>query len=384
MVVFFRTITIVVLLLTFELAIAQIQILMPGDVVIVGYNFKDPDEFSLLTLVNLQAGTQLYITDAGWDEQTSSFRKGEGLITYTVPSGGISTGQQIVYPYAPGFQTQGMNGFFGLSMAGDQLLVFQGNIASPNFIFGINDFNGNWQSHLDLINNQTSHLPSALVSGYTALAINSFLQARFDCVNLQLDKVSFLKQLSNPANWIKVTDRVDLPLEACNFTSLPLVVIKWDYQFINQEQLLLNVKYANENKQNISWVLEDAELECVFKEDSYTCKLPSFLADQFLLKPCLNTENVTQCGLYRLLQRAPRSIFYFTHTEIGGTIRVIYEEENELEQPGQYYLFDFLGRLIAQDELSNSFTIGNLKQGGYLLKVHSGKSRKELKIWVVN
>ena len=71
---------------------AQAQtVLLPGDLVIVGYNATDPDDFAFTPLVNLEAGTQFKFTDNGW-QPTGGFRLTEGICTYTAPAGGVPRG----------------------------------------------------------------------------------------------------------------------------------------------------------------------------------------------------------------------------------------------------------------------------------------------------
>ncbi|MDO7874292.1 hypothetical protein Q5H93_06070 [Hymenobacter sp. ASUV-10] len=56
--------------------------LQAGDVLLLGYNAQDPDDFAFTPLVNLEAGTQLKFTDNGW-QPTGGFRLTEGICTYT-------------------------------------------------------------------------------------------------------------------------------------------------------------------------------------------------------------------------------------------------------------------------------------------------------------
>jgi hypothetical protein len=70
-------------------------VLQPGDVAIIGYNFKDPDQFSFIFLKEVLAGTVLYITDCGYDTTIDAFRPGEGLLTYTTPLGGKAAGEVV-------------------------------------------------------------------------------------------------------------------------------------------------------------------------------------------------------------------------------------------------------------------------------------------------
>ncbi|MBC7487407.1 MAG: T9SS type A sorting domain-containing protein [Cytophagaceae bacterium] len=281
------------------------QTLVPGDLVVVGYNFKDPDEFSVLPLVNLQAGSQFFITDCGWNANTVGFRPGEGLITYTVPSGGIMAGQQIHYPNDAGFATQGVSGFFGLSVAGDQLLIFQGSFLSPQFLFGLTDYNGGWLSTSFSPTNQSSHLPAGLIAGQNALELDEFLQAQFECAFPFSNREEFLRRLTNPSQWMKATDRIILPIMGCGFDVLTENSLEWNYKMEYDERLLLFVSSLMPPKE-ISWWYHTTDgakaLTCrQLDVNRFECELPENLSDPLLIRPCRTELN--HCEKYKRIDR---------------------------------------------------------------------------------
>ena len=59
--------------------------LSAGDIVIVGFNMDDPDEFAFVPLVGLTSGTEIKFTDNGWFA-AGGFRATVDKITYTAPS----------------------------------------------------------------------------------------------------------------------------------------------------------------------------------------------------------------------------------------------------------------------------------------------------------
>jgi hypothetical protein len=193
--------------------------LQPGDVAVIGYNFKDPDQFSFIFLTNVAAGTELLITDCGYDLATNAFRVGEGYLRYTVPIGGKKIGEIVTFPDDGGFVTQGVSGFFGLSVDGDQLLFFQGSFLSPRFIYALSVSTGAWQS--GATDNNSSSLPLGLVDGVTALAQTKIVNSRLDCTGVAIDKSLFLTQITNEARWSRSnTTRVQLPDITCDYTQL--------------------------------------------------------------------------------------------------------------------------------------------------------------------
>jgi hypothetical protein len=194
-------------------------ILQPGDVAVIGYNFKDPDQFSFIFLKDVAAGTVIYITDCGYDAPTAAFRVGEGYLTYTVPAGGIKTGKIITYPDDAGFIKQGVSGFFGLSVDGDQLIFFQGSFTAPVFIYALSVDTGGWQTSAS--DNNTSALPPGLTNGTTALAQTRVVNSRLNCTGIAIDKSLFLTQITDISKWERSnTTRVALPDLTCDYTVL--------------------------------------------------------------------------------------------------------------------------------------------------------------------
>ena len=120
------------------------QILNTGDVVIIGYGVDisvtpSTDEFSWLPLVNLDAGTKLYFTDAGYNAIDNKFMgaglNDEILIRYIVPAGGLVAGTVMTlteatipadYTVVNGTQFgTDYNSLLTLANSGDQIFVFQ-------------------------------------------------------------------------------------------------------------------------------------------------------------------------------------------------------------------------------------------------------------------
>jgi len=195
----------------------------PGDIAIIGYNFKDPDQFSFVFLHEAEPGTIIYFTDSGYDEAKNGFREGEGIVTYTVPASGHKIGDVVTYPDNGNFKTQGVSGFFGLSTLGDQIFIYQGTFTNPIFIFGLNVYNGSWQT--TNITNNNSSLPPGLIDGYTAIAFTGkMINARFNCMNtLGWSKDQFLKSLAMEHNWDgSQSNRYTLPDKLCTYTALPI------------------------------------------------------------------------------------------------------------------------------------------------------------------
>ena len=230
------------LLSFYPCAYAQTQ-LQPGDVAVIGYNFKDPDQFSFIFLKDVVAGSILHITDSGYDATSAAFRVGEGYLTYTVPAGGKKVGEVITYPNDPSFVKQGVSGFFGLSIDGDQLIFFQGTFLIPVFIYALTVSNDGWQSAL--INNNTSNLPPGLIDGVTALAQSEIINSRLNCTGVALEKLLFLTQITDEARWDRSnTTRVTLPDITCDYTPLNIKVNEIYIDAVDTKRVIASEGYT--------------------------------------------------------------------------------------------------------------------------------------------
>lgn len=120
-------------------------VLTQGDIAVFWFQGDTPDSFAFTTFVDVLPGTQILFTDCG-AVPAGTFDPagcGEGAFVYTVPAGGLTIGDIILYDdTAPGpdFADYGgdaiINGTSGMSLStgGDQITVFQGTGVSPTFI----------------------------------------------------------------------------------------------------------------------------------------------------------------------------------------------------------------------------------------------------------
>lgn len=121
------------------------QNLNPGDIIVIGYAADTGtattayNEFTWVPLVNLEAGTKIYFTDAGYNTIDAEFMgtgvNDEILFRYIVPFGGLAAGsvmtvteQNVPENYTVISGTKFGNDFnslLTLPNAGDQITVFQ-------------------------------------------------------------------------------------------------------------------------------------------------------------------------------------------------------------------------------------------------------------------
>ncbi len=166
----------------------QATVLSPGDIAIIGFNFDNPDQFAFVLLTDITAGTEIHFTDDGW-LASGGFRTGEGEDIWTA-SADMSAGTVVTVT------ASGM----ALSSSGDQIIAFQGTLASPTLIYALNSDGTGWQT--DATSSNTSALPAGLTDGYTAIALSEIDNAQYDIANGSAGtKDALLNLIGSTANW---------------------------------------------------------------------------------------------------------------------------------------------------------------------------------------
>ncbi len=223
---------------------AGAQTLVAGDIVILGISADTGNptgEFCWMPLVNLNSGTVIYFTDAGWNDLDNAFMgatlASESLIRFTVPASGILAGvPQVVsnwtataptnYQNITGTKCGERGAGFSLPNSGDQIIVFTSTTATNNASFGTLGFftpifaatsatmswtsaTGNTASYnSSSTRNNVSNLPDGLTDGQTALAVgtnNGELEEsdniRYEGVPASGSRAVMLAAIANRANW---------------------------------------------------------------------------------------------------------------------------------------------------------------------------------------
>ncbi|MDR4516506.1 MAG: ExeM/NucH family extracellular endonuclease [Nitrosomonas sp.] len=180
-------------------------VLSAGDIAIIGFNFDNPDEFAFVSLVDLEVGTEIKFTDNGW-LSTNAFRSTEGTFSWIAPAP-VSAGT-VINPAVSSVL---------FSASGDQILAYQGDETNPTFLYAVNSEGaGVWQS--DATNSNTSALPSGLVNGETAVALDEIDNAVY--VGPTSDtKAALLAAIGDKTNWTGDNSiRQTIPNTAFNVT----------------------------------------------------------------------------------------------------------------------------------------------------------------------
>ncbi|WP_346238995.1 hypothetical protein ABDK00_009710 [Niabella insulamsoli] len=239
------TLTIASLLISFTLL--SIRVLAQpnaGDMVVLGIDGVN-DKITFATLVDIPSGTELKITDRGWDNATNAFTTsmtGDGVVTWTtgenidagdifslVLGGSDNTPATALVNITKNTNLTSQITVSGYSVtntivsSGEQALIYRGSDTNPYFIFGLNA-SGNinldanyWQTSITLSLVQST-LPNGvgsqnnLTAGLNAVGIltnpsgTSTAEQQFDNVYYngpvsQGNKATWLTRIANNGNW---------------------------------------------------------------------------------------------------------------------------------------------------------------------------------------
>ena len=166
------------------------------------------DAFSFVFLRDVEAGTVVNFTDNGW-LASGGFRSGENTVTYTA-SAAITAGTVVTLT--------GLD----LDAAGDQIIAYQGDPATPTILHLVDFGDGNNTVAGDATNDNTTALPPGFTLGVNAVAV------AFDS-SLYAGPISgspegLFAALNNSANWF---DSDALPV-AFNFDARPIIDLDSD------------------------------------------------------------------------------------------------------------------------------------------------------------
>ena len=161
-------------------------LLSVGDIAIVQYNSSTTDSFTFVFTRDVEAGTVVNFTDNGW-LAAGGFRAGEGTVTYTAAAA-ITAGTIVTLT--------GLN----LDDAGDQIIAYQGDPATPTILYVVDLADGNNTVAGDATNDNTTALPPGFTLGLNAVAVG-FDNAIYAGPN-RGSAAELSRAVSNSANWI--------------------------------------------------------------------------------------------------------------------------------------------------------------------------------------
>lgn len=182
-----------------------------GDMAFVGYRMNassTEDQIALVTFVDIAAGTMINFTDAKYTTNTQP--QCTGGFTWTanscLPAGSVITIQTDTLVTNTGTAT---GSGFGLSSGGDQVIVYTGTAANPNYITALSS--KGWVAQNTSCSGSDSMLPAGLTDMVTASNLSTApgndsgntVNAYYSGV--QTGTVAELKaSILNPANWTGV------------------------------------------------------------------------------------------------------------------------------------------------------------------------------------
>ena len=196
---------------TFTTIAVQTQF-QAGDLAFVGYrtNASTEDEIAFITFVDIEPGTFIHFTDAKYTSNPQP-QCPNGIVwtvgaNECVPAGSVITIETDGLISNKGTVT---GSGFGLSSGGDQVIVYTGDAAAPNYITALSS-NG-WVATNTSCSGSLSMIPAGLADGTTAFnsstapgnvsgnAVNAYYNG------IQTGSYADLKTaILNPANWIAV------------------------------------------------------------------------------------------------------------------------------------------------------------------------------------
>ncbi|MEL7122896.1 MAG: hypothetical protein AAFO07_25840, partial [Bacteroidota bacterium] len=178
--------------------------LTAGDVAIISVQTDGTKGFNFVFLADIGAGTEVFFTDKGVDMNGDLDATNEGVVKYTAPSD-LPAGTVIQFTGISGDFTEEETGF-NLMGTGDQVIAFQGTVASPTYLFAIQTNSNQFQA--TLTPQGTSTLPPGLTEGTTALAVGAGSGDGDEVDNADYDeplttgtKAELLAAIGNDDNW---------------------------------------------------------------------------------------------------------------------------------------------------------------------------------------
>lgn len=182
-----------------------------GDMVIVAYRMNatsTEDEIAILPFVDILPETRVNITDSKVTGPTPLVQCAGGLVWTSPENECIPAGTIITIQTSAGVVNKGTlsGGTFGLSSGGDQVIIYTGTAANPNYITALTSIN--WVNSNSSCGGGVSLIPPGLTDGTNALntssspgnagglSINGYYKGTQNGTPAQLRS-----EILNPANW---------------------------------------------------------------------------------------------------------------------------------------------------------------------------------------
>jgi len=415
---------------------SQAQVLSAGDIAFTGYNSSatNVDSFSFVILVNIPAGTQISFTDNAW-LSSNAFRAGEQNLTWTAgqafPAGREITiyGTTSPTPLTPSslvaFTSNSAGTCTGamvsLNTSGDQIIAYQGTVASPTIISaihmnvyavtGVGDCGNTTPASWDPVcidgasgtvgNGNFSTKPPALTTGTNAVWIGTLDVtaseedwAVFNCTGPLATPAQVRAAVNNNANWFSgdgVTTRRTSP-SRCTFLGLAPLPIKLNgFSAQLNSDKTVTVKWKVDEQQDVvSYIVERSTDGITYSQTGVV--FPSVTTDSYSL---IDPNPVTGKNYYRLRIKEMDGKLTYSQTVIvslkAGIVVSLYPnpviDKLTIQQFGTIQnktaiLANQQGKVLQQitiNSLQQTVNMEKYAAGIYLLKLEDGTSFKIVK-----
>jgi len=196
-----------------------------GSLALLGFNSGILSDFSFVLLTAVEAGTEIYFTDAGFFNGSTSPGGNEGLVRWTASvnyaaGSVINSVENSEFDFAALSVNPLLTSAFNLDAAGDQIFAFQTegedlgmlNLGDLRFLFGLqsnsNVFQGSGDGQSgDITDSNQSGVPEGLIEGLTALARGSGPGDEDAFANIVYTgpttgtRAALQAAIADPANW---------------------------------------------------------------------------------------------------------------------------------------------------------------------------------------
>jgi hypothetical protein len=398
-----------------------------GDIAFTGYvaNAVGTETFSFVLLVPITTGTVINFTDNGWNgtaltttEQSCTWTSGSALaagkeITITGTSAGAATAAVF------GGGTSGtVTGLLpSLATSGDQLIAYQGTLASPTIITGIhmnvystdlgqcaNTTAAAWDPTCIVQNANSSRIPPTLTTGTNAVwigtaGVGASEQDNAVFANLTGAPLTTAAQVraavNNPANWTSSSiapPTITLPSGANFFGVLPVTLVSFTGKLNANKTATLQWEVADQLNMK-EYIVERSADGNTFKEigtvqaNNYTSFTYNYIdntlqagTNYYRLKTLEVTGKATYSNVFLITIKSGSNIdiSLFPNPVVGKlTIRQlgVFKTKTALLCNAQGITLKIIN-ITTQDETVN---MQPYPAGVYLLKVDDGTVYKLLK-----
>lgn len=146
----------------------------PGDLLFVGYQMNsvpNDDRIAFVTFVDILPGTKINFTDAKYTTNVPA--QCAGGIVWTAPAGGVAARTVVTINNDAGTANIGTitGSTFGLSANGDQIIVYTGTPAAPQFITALSS--NAWLATNTSCSGSFSILPAGLTDGVNSINLST-------------------------------------------------------------------------------------------------------------------------------------------------------------------------------------------------------------------